>query len=206
MSLPAVWRPSRSRCAAAASASGYVRSMRSLSLPAATQPSTSPARHSSSSALARDGPELGRVRNSDPLALRMRGRTAAPARSIARTAPSCRADAGSSGSCRTWSCPPNRTPRPRRARRSAASPPLRNPAGCKGWPHPPRARARSAPSPQWTRCRTRARPASWPSAPSARPPRPPPHVPGRCRRPSAETWSASGNAPSCPAAWPPRRP
>ncbi len=48
-SLPAVLRLSRSRCADATSANGYVRSMRSFSLPASIQFSTSPARHSNSS-------------------------------------------------------------------------------------------------------------------------------------------------------------
>jgi predicted flap endonuclease-1-like 5' DNA nuclease len=50
--FPVVSRPSSARCAAAACASGNSRPMRSLSVPARTQPSTSPARASNSSRVA----------------------------------------------------------------------------------------------------------------------------------------------------------
>src|SRR5687767_15555176 len=69
--LPVVLRPSSARCASATSFNGNSNSIRSFSLPSRIQPSTSPARCTSSSRVAVYANRLGRVRKSEPLAPRM---------------------------------------------------------------------------------------------------------------------------------------
>src|SRR5260370_765190 len=69
--LPVVLRPSNARCASAASFSGNSNSVRSRSLPSRIQPSTSPARWSSSARVAVWWTRLGRVRKSDPFWFRI---------------------------------------------------------------------------------------------------------------------------------------